>query len=307
MGGNINAHSHKPPLDMPFKFDSESFFLTYPRADIANDDLYNFLASVTDIEWARICREQHADGGFHSHAVGRFRERFQTRQARIFDYEGHHPNIKSTRSIRSALAYVAKDGDYKDYGNVPQPGASTKRTKRPFEQVVAAAKGSQMEWLQCVYEENLQKHFCDDIRRAVQSMSVDLDEYDGRTIGEALSSVPTEFTSMLVVGKPGIGKTGWAMLHMPRPVLLVKHVDTLRYFRPGYHQSILFDDFDAKHFPRATQLQLCDYENQCQIHARYGVSIIPRNVKRLFLCNYNEEPFIQDEAIQGRRLTVIYL
>lgn len=297
LGGNIRR-----PTNMPFKFDSQHFFLTYPQSDFTNDELIAAINAIAELEWIRVCREQHQDGNLHSHAVGRFKRRFQTRNPRCFDVAGRHPKVESVRSVRKALDYVSKDGEYTDSGPVP-----SQQTRRSWTDIVEAAKGDETEWLRTVHEERMGPHVAKRLRELSTSESVDLAEYDQRPISESLSIVPLTFKSLLVVGIPGIGKTGWAMLHMPRPCLLVKHVDTLRSFRPGYHQSIFFDDCDFKHYPRATQLQLCDYENQCQIHVRYGVAVIPAKIPRLFCSNFSCEPFIVDTAIQGRRLETIYI
>lgn len=285
-----------------FKFDSTTFFLTYPQSDILNEQLIEFIQSIAELDWARACREHHEDGELHSHVVGKFKRRFQSRRSTVFDYNGRHPNIQSIRSISRALEYVSKEGQFLDFGKVP-----VKQEKRSWSDLLEAAKGDEIQWLQAVHEERMGPHVAKRLRELSTSESVDLDEYDYRPIAESLSVVPLIFKSLCVIGPAGIGKTGWAMLHMPRPCLLVKHVDTILKFRKGYHASILFDDQDFKHYPRSTQLQLCDWENQCQIHVRYGVAIIPRHIPRLFLCNPNNEPFIQDEAIQGRRLETIYL
>lgn len=287
---------------MPFKFDSQHFFLTYAQSDIDNQELINGLQLIAELEWVRVCRERHEDGNWHSHAVGRFKRRFQTRNERAFDVAGRHPKIEPVRSIARALEYVSKDGDTLDFGAVP-----AKQTKRSWADIMEAAKGDEMEWLRAVHEERMGPHVAKRLRELSTSESVDLADYDERPISDSLQIVPSTFKSLLICGPPGIGKTGWAMQNMPRPCLLVKHVDTLRSFRPGYHKSIFFDDCDFKHYPRATQLQLCDFENQCQVHVRYGVAIIPARVPRLFCCNLGCEPFIQDPAIQGRRLESVYL
>jgi len=285
---------------MPFKFDSQHFFLTYPQSDISNDELIAGLRLIAELEWVRVCRESHSDGSPHSHAVGKFKGRFQTRNERCFDIAGRHPKIESVRSIPKAVDYVSKDGDYTDFGTVP-----SKSIKRAWTDILEAAQGDEVAWLQAVHEERIGPHVAKRLRELQTSRDVDLDAYDNRPIADSLSILPTEdIKSILVVGPPGCGKTGWAMLHMPRPCLLVKHIDTLRCFRKSYHKSIFFDDCDFKHMPRATQLQICDYENQLQVHVRYGVANIPARVPRLFCCNSGHEPFIQDPAIQERRLTV---
>lgn len=288
---------------MSFKFDSHTAFLTYPHCDLQHDEVINALRVIQDIAWARVCLERHEDGQPHVHVVCKFTKRVQSRQQRVFDISTHHPNIQRVRSIAHAIEYCAKDGNYRDYGDVP-----TSRAKRmEWNAIVEAAKGDPIEWHRVCHEQRIQGHVAEGLRKAVNSASVDLDEYDNRPVGEALAMVPTQWTSLLLVGHPGIGKTGWAMQHCPRPCLLVKHLDVLRQYRDGYHKSILFDDCDFKHLPRTTQLMLSDYENRIMVHVRYGVAVIPPHVPRLFLCNYGCEPFIDDIAIQGRRLSVILL
>lgn len=284
---------------MPFKFDSQAFFLTYPHSEVTHDELAEHIRSIAAVDWLRVCTERHADGEPHLHAVGRFSKRFQTRNERIFDCQGRHPKIEPVRSVGRALAYVSKDGNYTDYGLVP-----ARQCKRDWAAIRDAAGGDEEEWLRVVFEEKIPQHVAKRLRELHESVDVDLDSYDGRPVNSALETLPATWESMLVIGEPGIGKTGWAMKACPRPCLLVKHVDTLRCYRSGYHASILFDDIEFKHMPRATQLQLCDFENQCQVHVRYGVAVIPAHVPRLFLCNPGCEPFIEDAAIQGRRLRV---
>lgn len=102
-----------------FKFDSSTAFLTYPQCSLEIDVLVNELRKLQDIEWARVCRERHEDGNPHLHAVIKFTKRLQSRDQRVFDVSGHHPNIQRIRSIKHALQYVTKDGEFRDYGTVP--------------------------------------------------------------------------------------------------------------------------------------------------------------------------------------------
>lgn len=289
------------PSAMPFKFDSQHFFLTYPQSDIEHEVIAAAIRSIASVDWLRVCTEKHADGNKHLHAVGRFAKRFQSRNERVFDVEGRHPKIEPVRSIAKALAYVSKDGDYTDFGTVP-----VAKQKRQWEEIVEASKSDdKVEWLRVVHEERMSMHVAKELRAMHAKSRSDLDDYDERPICSALETLPKEWQSMLIVGAPGIGKTGFAMKYTQRPALLCKHIDKLTEFRRDYHKSIVFDDAKFAHLPRETQLQLCDFENQTQVHVRYGVAEIPARVPRLFLCNPECEPFIEDPAIQGRRVQVV--
>lgn len=101
-----------------------------------------------------------------------------------------------------------------------------------------------------------------------------------------------------MVGPTGCGKTSWAKRVAPKPALWVRHIDVLREFREGYHQSIIFDDMSFKHMPQQAQVHLTDWHNKSHIHCRYGHATVPAKTVKIFTCN--EYPFIQDPAVKRR-------
>ncbi|AGU67647.1 replication associated protein [Faeces associated gemycircularvirus 12] len=115
---------------MPFRFDNKRVFLTYSQVGQRTlDSIYDFLSTLKDgrgelvaIEYIVVARERHLDGGFHFHAFILFRERFQSRNQRIFDFDGLHPNIESVRGERNVankITYTKKDGEFKEHGDEP--------------------------------------------------------------------------------------------------------------------------------------------------------------------------------------------
>jgi len=114
--------------------------------------------------------------------------------------------------------------------------------------------------------------------------------------------LPTDMTSLWVKGPSGIGKTTWALTVSPKPSLFVRHLDTLREFRNGYHKSIIFDDMSFSHLPRTGQIELVDRFHPQQIHVRYAVVNLPPNIPKIFLSN--DSIFTYDQAI-FRRITLV--
>jgi len=115
----------------------------------------------------------------------------------------------------------------------------------------------------------------------------------------------TDMTSLWIQGPSGIGKTTWALTFMPRPLLFVRHLDTLREFRSGFHKSIVFDDMNFTHLHRAAQLDLVDRFHPQQVHIRYAVVNLPAGTPKCFLSN--DVIFLNhDEAIM-RRITKVDL
>lgn len=129
--------------------------------------------------------------------------------------------------------------------------------------------------------------------------TLNTNECDGRLSAplEELRWTPA-MQCLILRGDTGCGKTTWAKRNMPVPILFVSHIDTLKKFRVGYHKSIIFDDVDVKHYPRTSQIHLCDFENARDIHCRHVTAHIPAGIFKCFTCN--EWPISEDPAILRR-------
>ncbi len=117
----------RSPLTMPFQFDNKKVFLTYSQVgERSLDDVFNHLRRLREPEQPRylvVARERHGDGGFHFHAVIDFGKRFRSRDARVFDFDGIHPNISAIRTTReydNKVTYTKKDGEFKELGTHEQ-------------------------------------------------------------------------------------------------------------------------------------------------------------------------------------------
>nr|QJB18726.1 MAG: replication-associated protein [Genomoviridae sp.] len=116
---------------MPFRFDNKRVFLTYSQVgERTLDSIYDFLSTLVDgrgeivpIQYLVVSRERHQDGGFHFHGFILFRERFQSRNPRVFDFDGIHPNFESVRgerNVRNKITYTKKDGEFRELGTEPE-------------------------------------------------------------------------------------------------------------------------------------------------------------------------------------------
>lgn len=282
---------------MPFKFDSRTFFLTYAQSgDLTQDQIVEHINSVKSTIWIRIARELHEDGSPHFHVVGKFTSRFQSRNERIFDVGGKHPNIQPVRSIRDALQYVAKDGEFHDIG--PVPGGSSDDE----DWVALAGTMAEPEYFALAMRSNIQYMYAQRFWQLGNRIYNEIPEtYEGditRECFELIVSLPHESKTTVVVGASGCGKSSWAKRVSLKPALWVRHLDVLRTFRPGYHKSIIFDEASFTHLPRETQIQLVDWHDEAHIHVRYGVAVIPAGVQKIVTANHY--PFLEDPAIDRR-------
>lgn len=289
---------------MVFKFDSEYIFLTYPQATIGHNELYNFLNEKSSLLWLRVCTEQHDDGNNHCHAVGKFSRRFITRDERCFDFEGFHPNIQPVRSVPRALTYVAKDGEFTDFGDIP----SHTNKRSHAEALELAADPDEGKFLKACLEARIPFQYAKRFRElAFSDNSNTITEFqaqDNWMRDPIREKTLPENSCAVVIGPSGIGKSVWAKQMAPKPCLWVSHLDVLRMYRPDYHRSIIFDDMSFKHMPVQAQIHLTDWTDSRQIHCRYGYATIPAKTVKIFTCN--EYPFETHPAIE-RRVTLINL
>lgn len=283
---------------MTFKFDSTTFFLTYAQAgDLDWDQIINHIAQIKDIDWLRICKELHQDGEPHYHVVGKFSGRVQSRNERLFDVEGKHPNIQQIRSIKRALQYVTKDGEFRDIGAVPAG------SNEDINWVEVASHSTEADYYKLACKERLPfmyaKKFWDLGAKTPTHEVTDTYEPDlSRECFELLVHVPDPILSTVVIGPSGCGKTSWSKRVCVKPALWVRHMDVLRTFRAGYHKSIIFDDMAFQHLPREAQIHIVDSSDEAHIHCRYGYAIIPAGVHKIFTAN--AWPFMDDPAINRR-------
>lgn len=274
--------------------DATTFFLTYPRSNFEHNDIHEFLRTVKPVQWARVARERHTDGETHVHVCVRFGARVKTRSdVRIFDFLGRHPNIQVTRNIKHVLEYLSKEGDFQDFGPVPQTFSVT--------QLINLAKsGDRDAFDQCALENRISYQWADHLWKRHGTTSNTIMEAGEGTECLQLQSLSYTGGTTVLVGPSGCGKSTWAKRVAPKPALWVNHLDDLKKLSKE-HKSIIFDDMDFKHLPRTTQIYLVDQDDVRTIHCRHSNAQIPKNMPKIFTCN--EYPLIDDDAIR-RRITV---
>lgn len=98
---------------------------------------------------------------------------------------------------------------------------------------------------------------------------------------------PLIFTkTTLVYGPSNSGKTSFVLAHFKNP-LFVSHMDTLKKLSPD-HDAIVFDDMSFAHIPPDAIIHLVDFDNDRDIHVRYGTVHIPANTIKVFTHNTKE-------------------
>jgi len=92
-----------------FSFDGRDVFLTYPRCGrLSRERVRDFLCETLGARRFLIGSELHSDGEPHIHAYAGWDSRKRYTDARVFDVDGHHPNIQKPRSNKAVAEYCRK-------------------------------------------------------------------------------------------------------------------------------------------------------------------------------------------------------
>lgn len=112
---------------MSYSVKARYVLLTYPQCgDLSGFAIMDML-SILEAECI-IGRELHADGHYHLHAFVDFGRQFRSRRADIFDVDGKHPNISTSRGKPwDGYDYAIKDGDV-ICGGLERPEQSEKNS-----------------------------------------------------------------------------------------------------------------------------------------------------------------------------------
>lgn len=107
------------PEETKFNFNAARVFLTYPHYDTTPDNFYDAIVGrLTSYGIIKYCigREKHptTDSEYHIHAIFCLATKLHTRNARFFDIEDKHPNIRKVDNPERVRTYCKKDGVYKE-------------------------------------------------------------------------------------------------------------------------------------------------------------------------------------------------
>jgi len=121
-----------------FRFNARYALLTYAQCgDLDPGTVGRHLESLGSM--CIIGHENHADGGIHLHAFLDFGRKFSSREARVFDVGGFHPNIlPGQRTPAKMYDYAIKDSAvvYQSE-DIERPGSSRNNRQAAWDEIVA--------------------------------------------------------------------------------------------------------------------------------------------------------------------------
>lgn len=290
---------------MSFQFNSKTICLTYSNVSKqANQgdrpEEYLLLpdaASITkflrdkhqreSVLYICTSTERHKDGERHYHVAIKLKQPLRTRDSRFWDYLGIHPNVQSARSFNAWVKYVKKDGDFIEEGfleeSKPTPSDLINMAKTMDKlEFTAYMSINKYQYATVIWE----MAHPDQTHTITAEMVINtLDRVDPILIKVFVQNRWDEQKVLILWGDTGLGKTSMAKILVPKPALMVSHLDDLKKFRSGYHKGIIFDDVSIKHLPETAQIHLLDSFDTRSIHVRYGTVTIPKGTPKIFTCN----------------------
>jgi hypothetical protein len=277
------------PSNLGFRLQGVNFFLTFSQVKDTPLDFFvqTFLTHLNvfglNVVSHTFTCEFHADGGRHFHCVLGFDKKISTRDSRIFDCLGFHPNISPSKRPKDHLIYILKSFKPDDNpGNdklissflmkdlKPLFGVYAKKEKKKSKEEVSISvfnsikNNDPVALTDCmgalvasdpIYTlRNYKKIYTSLTYIKVQYMvTADVDYVEFFRFGlEYFPSISRwilqDYKSkvLCLIGPTRIGKSSAAYqiaLLLGKHPLIVNELNGLVHLVPGHHTSIIFNDF----------------------------------------------------------------
>jgi len=282
------------------------------------------------------CRELHEDGSPHFHAFVQFAARLTTRDMRVFDFMGVHPNIKhasTAKAVKNFITYVTKDGDFVNHNIAIDAGGAKVRAPGRVETAYQTAMRMAKEGDFDGASEHMESNACADytkFRKAIVGTWEAV--YDKVMEDKEPVKIYDQWTSELkdidlwakldgedwrrchvLVGKSGAGKTELALYLLKkagckRPVV-IRNPEDVKLHKTA--DGFVFDECrvnltegDSKAWPYESQISLLDTKHNGSLPARYGNGRLGRNVLRVLTTNNLSRALAIDHEQVARRVII---
>jgi hypothetical protein len=276
-----------------FRINSKSIFLTYSQSQLTKDIIMEFMKSFDNLKYILIGEELHKNLGLHFHVLAKFQNKKNIKTVNYFDINGEHPNIQSTKNINKCIEYCIKNNNFIEYG---QNTATTKEFKQNLFKYAEIIEDDK-EYMNRCYKSKVNLGWAKAARNVCKTGHItyekpiiqNINNYINFNLNIELNNETTPKT-IILLGKPGCGKTSWAIQNSQYPMLMANNEESLRAMTKEV-KTIIFDDFDFGKANREEILALVENHQKRDIRILYGSVIIDKGV-------------FKDKAI-GRRCQLI--
>lgn len=278
------------------------FFLTYPRCNLAKEDLLSELQKSNNFsiqDWC-IAEEKHQDGTPHLHAYLHLATALDTRNQRIFDVLNFHPNIQAVRSIAAVVKYIRKDKNYTQNRDNLIPKENNDDIWGEARNMARAGPGLDgVEEAIDLLWARVPKIMAKDAERIRKNLEgIAPKNTVEPKYSEDKFNIPFHWDqtkTLILSGPSGTGKTSWALTQ--GNTLLCTTKEDLKLIEKTT-DCIILDDIDLSKFSTETVIHLTDTEVPCSIYCRYGNARIPAGVRRI-ICTNKDWGFLMPQDPHG--------
>jgi len=303
----------RSPGGVAFRLQARKLLLTFAQL-VDKEELANHIRTVTGAQEAqvKIAHETGETGHQHTHCAVDVGKIFNSRDCRVFDFDGAHPNIQIPKTAlhwERIVKYLDKD-DTEVHGEIE----------------VLAVKGPSEANLQMMEDCIQWVLHCDDRAQVLLPPQGDMrwfmmsksnyfqTLYTWSGLKKTASSGFQNFArekiapeslgqrAYLVCGPPATGKTQWALSHFNKAVL-VRHMDDLHNITCET-DGVVFDDMSFKHMPSGAIIHMLDMDFDSPVHLRYNNARIPKGLPRIFTSN-DDDIFIPTQYVSEDVQTAI--
>lgn len=275
-----------------FRVQYKTVGLTYSQCNLAKKHVMDkLLEKYPDIGDYYACQETHKDGKKHLHIWFEFTHKPNLKNARCFDIDGQHPNIKKCK--RNWVWNYLRKEDPSPYTNIAQGYIDLAR-KGQYEAALESFIGQHPKEFVlhaqrvCTNLRNLGKRKRQDTVYPVETSPyyehLDTLDWEPKEISLVLHG-PTN-TGKTEFAKSWCKENGWTYL-------TINTIDGLKKYDD--EDIIIWDDMSFKHIPRESAIHITEVKNSREIHCRHRDQYIPPGVGNIFTTNkidmWPEDPY----------------
>lgn len=287
---------------MAFRFRGLKVHLTY-KTHVPFDKIKALMKSLRDTKMFSIVHEigdEHEDNPTpyaHTHVFWWWKKDYDSTNARCFDIDGIHPNIKGNKGIQWSKTIVTKyhlghktKNDGKKYFIEPvaleQFGVEDWHFEKDLIQTIRAAP----DLMHACLAADIMPKSVGDVKLLRSEKKRKFAEIEDDCDPERFKKVEWNRKKALVLkGNAASGKTNWAIHQFNQPVM-INDIDDLKSL-PDDCDGLVFDEMLFDKCAKKTQVYLTDLAFERTIRARNSNGTIPKGMPRIFTCNEHEFVF----------------
>ena len=310
---------------MRFRLQTKKIFITYKHVDGLNKELIsNFLSHIlVDLSWIIVSYESSDnDHSYeHYHVLISLNKKCDIKNQNYLDLSigdiKLHGQYESVRNLQKAVLYVTKDGDYLASGIDVKAYFIKSASNNPYKSLVLSKIFGNQD-IECYLNSLLYRYRLSDKSLTMKEIDLitdymknekkykilirnsasikvynPLEVYMHISIYQRLinwvvnmNSRGILYKTLYLQGSPGTYKTTTLLTMLgENRVILMRHKDKAKYYRPEIHKVLIWDDVSFIHLPREYCINIVDSEQEYQHDVKGDMVLFCKEIIRVIISN----------------------